>query len=71
MVDIACNSIMKCQEAAKIIRTTEEALYICSQKLQYHLLPAIEQCVRTIAQDENTISGVFYALVLKAKGKFC
>ena len=69
MLDVVCKSITMCKPAARIIWTLEEQLYRQSSEVSYHALPALEQTMRTVAQDDDTVCGVFYAFLLRIKGK--
>lgn len=45
----------------------EESLYRTGENA-LHALPALEQLVKTVAQDIGTISGVYYELTTKSQG---
>ena len=58
---------MGCKPASRIIMAMEESLHRTGEKA-LHALPALEQIVKTVAQDVGTISGVYYELTTKSQG---
>ena len=59
--------VLMCKPASRIIMAMESNLCRAGANA-LHTLPALEQLVKTIAQDSATISGVFYELTTQTQG---